>query len=117
LVQVDDIYKSFDSQRKRTEVLKGIRISISQGEAVAIVGASGVGKSTFLYLVGTLDRPTAGKIYFRGEDVFAWKEEKLVQFAHSEIRLTVVKAAFTLMPMMAKTNGRDRPAPSGEEWW
>ncbi|HUT83535.1 MAG TPA: ABC transporter ATP-binding protein [Thermodesulfobacteriota bacterium] len=85
LVRVENLHKSFDSQHKRTEVLKGVELTIYQGETLAIVGASGVGKSTFLYLLGTLDRPTAGKIFYRGEDIFSWKEEKLALFRNEKI--------------------------------
>jgi lipoprotein-releasing system ATP-binding protein len=85
LVRVENLHKSFDSQHKRTEVLKGVELNIYQGETLAIVGASGVGKSTFLYLLGTLDRPTAGKIFYRGEDIFSWKEEKLALFRNEKI--------------------------------
>ena len=85
LVQVENLHKSFDSQHKRTEVLKGVELTIYRGETLAIVGASGVGKSTFLYLLGTLDRPTAGKIFYRGEDIFSWKEEKLALFRNEKI--------------------------------
>jgi lipoprotein-releasing system ATP-binding protein len=85
LVRVENLHKSFDSQHKRTEVLKGVELTIYQGETLAIVGASGVGKSTFLYLLGTLDKPTAGKILYRGEDIFSWKEEKLALFRNEKI--------------------------------
>ena len=85
LVRVENLHKSFDTHQKRTEVLKGVELTIYQGETLAIVGASGVGKSTFLYLLGTLDRPTAGKIFYRGEDIFSWKEEKLALFRNEKI--------------------------------
>jgi len=85
LVRVENIYKSFDSQKKKTEVLKGVELSILKGEALAIVGASGVGKSTFLYLLGTLDRPTSGRILYWREDIFSWKEEKLARFRNEKI--------------------------------
>jgi lipoprotein-releasing system ATP-binding protein len=85
LIRVENLYKSFDTYQKRTEVLKGLEISIAQGEALAIVGASGVGKSTFLYLLGTLDKPTSGKIFYRREDLFSWKEERLAQFRNEKI--------------------------------
>lgn len=85
MVRVENIYKSFDSQKKKTEVLKGVELSILKGEALAIVGASGVGKSTFLYLLGTLDRPTSGRILYWREDIFSWKEEKLARFRNEKI--------------------------------
>jgi lipoprotein-releasing system ATP-binding protein len=85
LVRVENLHKSFDTHQKRTEVLKGLEISIAQGEALAVVGASGVGKSTLLYLLGTLDKPTSGKVFYRGENLFSWKEERLAQFRNEKI--------------------------------
>jgi lipoprotein-releasing system ATP-binding protein len=85
LVQVENLYKSFDSQKKKTEVLKGLELTIFEGETLAIVGASGVGKTTFLYLLGTLDRPTSGKIFYRREDIFLWNEKKLALFRNEKI--------------------------------
>jgi len=85
LVQVDNLWKSFDSRKERTEVLKGIEMTIYSGETLAILGASGVGKSTFLYLLGTLDRPTSGKVFYRGEDIFSWKEERLARFRNERV--------------------------------
>lgn len=85
LVRVENLYKSFNTQKKRTEVLKGLDICISRGEALSIVGASGAGKSTFLYLLGALDRPTSGKIFYRGEDLFSLNEERLAQFRNEKV--------------------------------
>jgi len=67
------------------EVLCGIDIEVEEAEMVAIVGASGVGKSTLLHILGTLDRPTRGKVCYRGEDVFALGEGPLSRFRNREI--------------------------------
>ncbi len=66
--------------RSTIEVLKGINLEISAGEIVAIVGPSGVGKSTLLHIIGALDRPTAGKVYIEGRDIFALNDEQLASF-------------------------------------
>jgi lipoprotein-releasing system ATP-binding protein len=64
LITVEGLHKSFITPAGELQVLKGINIEISAGEMVAVVGASGAGKSTLLHILGTLDRPTQGKIIF-----------------------------------------------------
>jgi lipoprotein-releasing system ATP-binding protein len=64
----------------RLEVLRGIDLEIRQGEAVCIVGSSGAGKSTLLHILGTLDRPTLGKVIFRGVDLSRESDEALAEF-------------------------------------
>ncbi len=65
LITVDGIEKSFSTPAGDIRVLRGIEATFQRGEMVGIVGASGVGKSTFLHILGTLDRPTAGKLTYR----------------------------------------------------
>jgi lipoprotein-releasing system ATP-binding protein len=63
------VVKSYPSGARRIEVLRGLDLTVLPGEAVAVVGDSGVGKSTLLHILGGLDRPDAGRLVFRGEDV------------------------------------------------
>jgi lipoprotein-releasing system ATP-binding protein len=67
------------------DVLKGIDLIFSRGEKAAIVGASGVGKTTLLHVLGTLDRPTAGKVLFEGKDIYTLSEKNLAVFRNREI--------------------------------
>ena len=85
LIQVQNLYKSFGNGAKKVEVLRGIDLTFYQGERVAIVGASGVGKTTLLHILGTLDRPTSGKVLYGGQDVFALNEKDLALFRNQEI--------------------------------
>jgi lipoprotein-releasing system ATP-binding protein len=80
-----DLYKSFRIDRTDIHVLKGVSLEIKRGEIVAIVGASGVGKTTLLHILGTLDRPTAGMVRFDGEDVFARSDQGLAEFRNRKI--------------------------------
>jgi len=84
-IQVQQLFKSFGNGAKRVEVLKGIDLTFSRGEKAAIVGASGVGKTTLLHILGTLDRPTKGKVLYEGEDILILNERKLALFRNREI--------------------------------
>ena len=81
MIQLHDIHKSFGT----LEVLKGIDLTINQGEVVSIVGPSGAGKTTLLQILGTLDRPDSGQVLFDGIDVSAYKEKQLSAFRNQHI--------------------------------
>ncbi|OJV20271.1 MAG: lipoprotein ABC transporter ATP-binding protein [Dyadobacter sp. 50-39] len=67
------------------QVLKGIDLEVKKGEVVAIVGASGAGKSTFLHILGTLDRPEQGEVFIDGINVFTQKDKELARFRNEKI--------------------------------
>src|SRR5690606_8863712 len=69
LVEVEDLKKSFIHMGNKLEVLKGIDLTIRQGEVLSIVGASGAGKSTLLHCIGTLDLPSSGRLRLAGEEL------------------------------------------------
>jgi lipoprotein-releasing system ATP-binding protein len=85
LIRAQEVFKSFGNKTKRVEVLKGIDLIFQHGERVAIVGASGVGKTTLLHVLGTLDRPTSGKVFYLGKDIFKMGEKELAHFRNREI--------------------------------
>jgi lipoprotein-releasing system ATP-binding protein len=85
LIQVQHLTKSFGNGSKRVDVLKGIDLHISKGEKAAIVGASGVGKTTLLHILGTLDRPTSGKVFYERKDIFTLNEKELALFRNRGI--------------------------------
>ena len=85
LVEVQRIFKTYGNGAKQVEVLKGIDLTFFKGERAAIVGASGVGKTTLLHILGTLDRPTSGKVLYEGKDIFTLNEKALALFRNREI--------------------------------
>ncbi len=84
-IQIQQLYKTFGNGEKKVEVLKGIDLTFSRGEMAAIVGASGAGKTTLLHILGTLDRPTSGKVLYGGQDIFTLNERDLAHFRNGEI--------------------------------
>jgi lipoprotein-releasing system ATP-binding protein len=81
----EDIEKEYQMGPETVRVLRGATVGVGSGEVVALVGASGVGKSTLLHVLGTLDRPTAGRVSWRGDDLFSRGEAGLVKFRREEI--------------------------------
>ncbi len=85
LISVHCVTKSYPRGAARLEVLKGIDLEIRAGEAVCIVGSSGAGKSTLLHILGALDRPTLGKVIFKGVDLTRVNDEKLAQYRNQSM--------------------------------
>ena len=81
MIEVKNIHKSFGT----LEVLKGVDLTVEKGEIVSIIGKSGAGKTTLLQIIGTLDKPDAGKVVIDGLDVFALKETALADFRNRHI--------------------------------
>ena len=77
VMKVEDLTKVFDSAAGRVEALRDVNISIVKGEFVAIVGPSGSGKSTLLNIIGGLDKPTSGKVFINGIDVFELADSEM----------------------------------------
>ncbi len=84
-VQVRDLHKSFLDTGVEIRVLRGVDFDLNEGERVAIVGESGVGKSTLLHILGTLDRPTSGRVLYRGKEISADDEDGLSEFRNRDI--------------------------------
>ncbi|MBD3184403.1 ATP-binding cassette domain-containing protein [Candidatus Poribacteria bacterium] len=85
MIETIEIQKVYPSGTEEIHVLRGINLKIEAGEIIAVVGASGVGKSTLLNLLGTIDRPTNGKILYDDKDVFELSNNELASFRNREI--------------------------------
>lgn len=81
MIEIKNIQKSYGT----LNVLKGIDLTIGEGEIISIVGASGAGKSTLLHILGTLDNPDNGEYSFKGEKINGYSEKKLSQFRNRHI--------------------------------
>jgi lipoprotein-releasing system ATP-binding protein len=84
-VHAMSLTKVFGEGLHSIELFRGLDLVIRRGERVAIVGASGVGKSTLLHILGTLERPTSGKVLYGGQDILLWEEKDLAQFRNRHI--------------------------------
>jgi lipoprotein-releasing system ATP-binding protein len=81
MIEVQDIRKNFGS----LQVLKGINLHVDKGEIVSIVGPSGAGKTTLLQIIGTLDKPSGGKVLLNGVDVTTMKDRELSKFRNQHL--------------------------------
>lgn len=85
LIRIDNLHKSFYDGDSELRVLKGVNLDIYTAEILTIMGASGVGKSTLLHILGTLDRPTTGSILYENEDITTYSERQLARFRNDSI--------------------------------
>ena len=85
MIAVSNLVKRFVTTEGTLEVLRGIDLEVRAGERIAIVGASGAGKSTFMHLLGGLDRPSAGSVRFEGEEIFRYSSAQLDAFRNRTV--------------------------------
>ena len=85
LFSIQGLHKSFVEGEKEIVVLRELDMTIGEGERLAIVGESGVGKSTLLHILGTLDRPNGGQLIYQGRDLSLLRDEELAHFRNQEI--------------------------------
>ena len=86
LLRVEHLSKIYGAGENQVKALDDVSLSVEKGEFVAIVGASGSGKSTLLHLLGGVDRPTSGKVYINGTDIFAHMDDMLLRLGLTERR-------------------------------
>ena len=84
-IAVQGLVKTFTTNGNVVEVIKGLDLNVYAGETLAVVGASGVGKSTLLHILGTLERPTRGTVIWEGEEVFTLDDRRLAAFRNRKV--------------------------------
>lgn len=85
LVEISGLGKSYAGGDRRVDVLENLDLSLGRGERLAITGESGVGKSTLLYIIGTLERPDRGSFRYDGHDITGWNDDELSRFRNRAI--------------------------------
>src|ERR1700720_1803671 len=85
LISARAVDKSFHDAGREVVVLHGLEMEVAAGEEIAIIGQSGVGKSTLLHVIGSLETPTAGKVYFEGQDLFALGDRAMAGFRNLKL--------------------------------
>ncbi len=85
LLSVNHLKKTFRTGTRQVDVLKGVNLTVRRGETVCILGVSGTGKSTLLHILGTLDVPTEGSVFYDDRDVFSLSPEELAAFRNRTI--------------------------------
>ena len=98
LLKVENLYKVYGKGENEVKAVNGVSFSVPKGQMVAIVGASGSGKSTLLHMIGAVDRPTSGKIYLDGQDVFKQNNRELAIFRRRQVGL--IYQFYNLIPVL-----------------
>lgn len=98
ILRVENLNKIYGKGENEVKAVDNVSFSIEKGEFVAIVGASGSGKSTLLHLLGGVDRPTSGKVFIDGEDIYSLNDEKLAIFRRRQVGL--IYQFYNLIPIL-----------------
>ena len=98
ILKVKNLTKIYGKDMAKVTALDHVSFSVEKGEFVAIVGASGSGKSTLLHIIGGVDRPTSGKVYIDGKDIFQFNDDKLAIFRRRQVGL--IYQFYNLIPIL-----------------
>ena len=98
ILKVENLTKIYGKGTTKVVALDDVSFSVEKGEFVAIVGASGSGKSTLLHLIGGVDRPTSGKVYIDGKDIYKLNDDKLAIFRRRQVGL--IYQFYNLIPIL-----------------
>ena len=98
LLKVENLYKVYGKGENEVKAVDGVSFSVPKGQMVAIIGASGSGKSTLLHMIGAVDRPTSGKIFLDGQDVFKQNNRELAIFRRRQVGL--IYQFYNLIPVL-----------------
>ncbi|MBQ9658025.1 MAG: ABC transporter ATP-binding protein [Clostridia bacterium] len=98
ILKVENLSKVYGKGSTKVTALENVSFSVEKGEFVAIVGASGSGKSTLLHLIGGVDRPTTGKVYIDGRDIYSFNDDGLAIFRRRQIGL--IYQFYNLIPIL-----------------
>ena len=98
ILKVENLCKQYGKGENKVTALDNVSFTVNKGEFVAIVGASGSGKSTLLHLIGGVDRPTSGKVFIDGKDIYKFNDDELAIFRRRQIGL--IYQFYNLIPIL-----------------
>ncbi len=98
ILRIENLTKVYGSGENQVRALDGVSFTVEKGEFLAIIGPSGSGKSTLLHILGGVDRPTGGKVWLDGQDVYAQDEEQLAVFRRRQVGL--IYQFYNLIPVL-----------------
>lgn len=98
ILKVENLNKTYGKGENQVKAVDNISFSVENGEFVAIIGASGSGKSTLLHLIGGVDRPTSGKVYIDGKDIYTLNDDNLAIFRRRQVGL--IYQFYNLIPVL-----------------
>ena len=98
ILKIENLTKTYGSGENEVRALNNVSLSIEKGDFVSIIGPSGSGKSTLLHIIGGVDRPTSGKVFLNGQDVYKQNEEQLAIFRRREVGL--IYQFYNLIPVL-----------------
>lgn len=107
ILRVENLTKVYGKGENEVRALDGVSFSVDKGEFVAIIGPSGAGKSTLLHILGGVDRPTSGKVFMDGKDVYKQNEEQLAIFRRRQVGL--IYQFYNLIPVLNVTENITLP--------
>ena len=107
ILRVENLTKVYGKGENEVRALDGVSFSVEKGEFVAVIGPSGSGKSTLLHILGGVDRPTGGKVFMDGKDVYAQNEEQLAIFRRRQVGL--IYQFYNLIPVLNVTENITLP--------
>ena len=107
ILKVEHLSKVYGQGENEVRALDDVSFSVEKGQFVAIIGPSGSGKSTLLHILGGVDRPTSGKVWLEGQDVFAQNEEQLAIFRRRQVGL--IYQFYNLIPVLDVTENITLP--------
>ena len=107
ILKVEHLCKVYGQGENEVRALDDVSFSVEKGQFVAIIGPSGSGKSTLLHILGGVDRPTSGKVWLEGQDVFAQNEEQLAIFRRRQVGL--IYQFYNLIPVLDVTENITLP--------
>lgn len=107
ILRVENLTKIYGSGNNEVRALDNVSFSVEKGEFLAIIGPSGSGKSTLLHILGGVDRPTSGKVWVDGQDVYAQNEEQLAIFRRRQVGL--IYQFYNLIPVLNVTENMTLP--------